>query len=205
MDPVVESILLRSAIIFLSVGSLAGILVGGLLLWDPTRLRAVSAMLDRWISTRHLDQSLEMSVTLDPWFYRHRQVGGVLILLGSCYVTYFLTVSLNKVRATAGLAQYYDLPSSFVGALLDAFVLSALLGSVFAAFVSLFLLLRPSQLRDFEEGANRWVSMRRAMKPMEISRRGLDEVVFNHGRQAGVLLVLGSLYALVFLLSWLGH
>lgn len=205
MDPVVESILLRSAIIFLSVGSLTGILVGGLLLWDPVRLRAVSAILDRWISTRHLDQSLEISVALDPWFYRHKRVGGVLILLGSCYVTYFLTVSLSKVRATAGLAKHYDLPAAFVGALLDAFVLSALLGVVFAAFVSLFLLLRPSQLRDFEEGANRWVSMRRAMKPMEISRHGLDEAVFNHGRHVGVLLVLGSLYALVFLLSWLGH
>jgi len=84
-------------------------------------------------------------------------------------------------------------------------VLSALLGALFAAFVSLFLLLRPSLLSGFEQGANRWVSLRRALKPMEIPRKGVDEYVFRYGRQAGTLLVLGSLYALAFLTYWLNH
>ncbi|MBI4808357.1 MAG: hypothetical protein HY799_05380 [Nitrosomonadales bacterium] len=205
MDPIVESILVRSAVIFLLVGSLGGVVIGGLLLWDPLRLRAVSGILNRWISTRHLDQSLELSVEIDPWFYRYRQASGVFILLGAGYILYFFTVSLDRAGAIAGLARHYNIPSSAVGVLLDAFVLCALLGAIFAAFVSLFLLLRPSLLRDFEQAANRWVSMRRALKPMEISRQGLDEYVFRHGRQAGALLVLGSLYVLVFLLSWLGH
>jgi hypothetical protein len=47
--------------------------------------------------------------------------------------------------------------------------------------------------------------MRRALKPMEVTRQSLDEYVFKFGRQAGVLLVLGSLYVLVLLLTWLGH
>jgi hypothetical protein len=92
-----------------------------------------------------------------------------------------------------------------VGGLLDALVLSALLGALFAAFVSLFLLLRPSQLRDFEQGANRWVSLRRGLKPVEVPREGLDAYVFKYGRQAGILLILGSLYTLAFLAFWLSQ
>jgi hypothetical protein len=205
MDTVVESILLRSVVIFLLVGSMAGIVVGGLLFWDPRRLRAVGKVLNRWVSTRHLDQSLELTISIDPWFYRYRQVIGALILLGACYILYFFSISMDRVDTVAGLARHYNLALSIVSGLLDAFVLSALTGAVFAIFVSLFLLLRPSLLRDFEQGANQWVSMRRALKPMEISRQDLDEYVFKHGRQAGVLLVLGSLYVLVLLLTWLGH
>lgn len=205
MDTIVESILIRSAVIFLLVGSLAGILVGGLLLWNPLRLRSAGGILNRWISTRHLDQSLELSVTIDPWFYRYHQVSGVFILLGAGYILYFLTFSMERAGIIAGLVQHYNLLSSVAEVLLDAFVLCALAGAVFAIFVSLFLMLRPSQLRDFELAANRWVSMRRALKPMEISRQDLDEYVFKYSRHSGVLLVLGSLYVLVLLVAWFGQ
>lgn len=205
MDPVVESLLLRSAVIFLLVGSLAGIGVGALLLWNPFRLRALGELLNRWISTRHLDRALEQTVAIDPWFYRYRHVSGVLTLLGAAYIIYFFTAGLDKVATVAGLARHYNLSLTLVAGLLDAFVLSALAGALLAAFVSLFLLLRPSLLRDFEQGANQWVSVRRALKPMEASHAGLDEYVFRHGRKAGVMLILGSLYVLALLLTWLGH
>ena len=202
MDPVFESLLLRSGVLFLMVGSMAGLIVGALLLWRPDRLRTVSAVLNRWVSTRHLDQSLERSVSLDPLFYRYRRTCGTLTLLGSFYILYFFMVSMDKVDAINGLSRYFNLQVALVGALLDALVLSALLGAFFAAFVSVFLLLRPSQLRDFEQGANRWLSLRRALKPAEIPRKGVDEYVFQHGRRAGILLVLGSLYTLVLLTFW---
>lgn len=203
MDPVVESLLLRSAVLFLMAGSLAGLVVGALLLWRPHRLRAVSAVLNRWISTRHLDQSLERSVSLDPWFYRYRRTSGVLTLLGACYILYFFTVRLDKADAINVLSLYFKLPAALVGALLDAVVLIALSGALFAGIISLFLLLRPSMLRDFEQGANQWVSLRRALKPAEIPRQGVDEYVLQHGRRSGILLVLGSLYSLVVLTFWL--
>jgi len=205
VDPVVESLLLRSVVLFLMVGSLAGLVVGVLLLWRPQRLHAVSALLNRWISTRHLDQSLERSVSLDPWFYRYRRTSGVLTLLGSCYILYFFTVSLDKTSAINGLSQYFQLPAVLVGSLLDAGALIALLGATFAALISVFLLWRPSMLRDFEQGANQWLSLRRALKPVEIPRQGVDEYVFQYGRRAGILLVLGSLYTLVLLTIWLAR
>lgn len=205
MNPVIESLLLRSAVLFLIVGSLAGVVVGALLLWRPQRLRVVSAFLGRWITTRHLDQSLERSVSLDPWFYRFRRTSGTLTLLGSCYILYVFTAGMDRAAAINAFSLSYKLPAALVAALLDGGVLIALLGALFAGVISLFLLLRPSSLREFEQGANQWVSLRRALKPAEIPRRGLDEYVLQHGRRAGILLVLGSLYTVVVLTMMLSR
>jgi hypothetical protein len=205
VNAIVESLLLRSFVLFLMLGSLAGLVVGMLLLWSPRRLRAVSSLLNRWISTRHLDQVLDRDVDIDPWFYRHHRTSAWLILLASGYILYSFTVGLNRKNAVIGLAGYFHLAEGLAGGLLDALVLSILLGALFAVFVSLFLLLRPSMLRDFEQGANRWVSLRRGLKPLEVRRAGVDEHVFKYGRQAGTLLVLGSLYTLSSLIFWLSH
>lgn len=205
MNPLIQSWLLQSLILFIIVGALAGMVVGAMLLLRPQSLQRVCQLCNRWISTRHLDQSLERSVSLDPWFYRFRLTGGTLTLLGSLYIIYFFTVSMDRAGTMSGLANHFNLPSSLVGALLDATVLSALLGALLAGFISLFMLLRPSMMREFEQGANQWLSLRRALKPMEIPRQDVDEYVFKHGRQTGVLLVLGSLYVLALLLSWVGH
>ena len=205
MNPVVESLLLRSAVLFLMLGSLAGLIVGGLLIQSPFRLRKIGDILNRWVSTRHLDQTLDRSIDIDPWFYRHHRVCSGLILLASTYILYAFTLGLDRTNAITGLSRHFSLPPSLIGGLLDALVLSALSGALFAVFVSLFLLLRPSMLRDFEHGANRWVSLRRGLKSLEIRREGLDEYTFKYNRQAGVLLVLGSLYTLALLSFWLGH
>ena len=205
MNPIVASLLLRSAAIFLMLGSVAGLVVGGLLIQSPHRLRKIGDILNRWVSTRHLDQTLDRSIDIDPWFYRHRRASAGLILLASTYILYEFTIGLNRAGAVTGLSRHFALPPVVIGELLDALVLSALLGALFAAFVSLFLLLRPSMLRDFEHSANRWVSLRRGLKPLEIQREGLDEYTFKYNRQAGVLLVLGSLYTLALLTFWLNH
>ncbi len=205
MQPIIQSWLLQSFVIFLIIGSLAGMAVGVLLLLKPEALQRMGLQLNRWISTRHLDQSMERTVNLDPWFYRYRRMGGTLIILGAVYVLYYFTVSMERAGAIADLAGYFKLPASLIGALLDALVLSSILGALCAALVGLFLILRPSMLRDFERVANQWVSLRRAMKPVEIRREGVDEYVFQRARLAGILLVLGSFYVLVMLTIWLSH
>lgn len=205
MNPIVESLLLRSAVLFLMLGSLAGLVIGGLLIQNPLRLHKISEILNRWVTTRHLDQTLDRSIDIDPWFYRHHRISAGLVLLGSIYILYAFTIGLDRASTITGFSRQFYLPSGLIGGLLDALVLSALLGALFAAFVSLFLLLRPSMLRDFEHGANRWVSLRRGLKPLEIRRSGMDEYIFKYNRQAGVLLVLGSLYTLALLTSLLSY
>ena len=203
--PIVESILLRSAVMFLMVGCLAGLVVGVLLLLSPQRLKSAGDILNRWVSTRHLNQALDRTVQLDPWFYRHHRISGSFILLAAIYIIYAFSVGLDRNPAIVGIAKRLNLPSGVAGGLLDALVLSALLGALLATFVGLFLLLRPSMLKDFEQLSNRWLSLRRALKPVEIRREGVDEYIFLHSREAGILLLLGSMYVLALLTTWIGH
>lgn len=205
VNPYVEFVLLRSAILFLAVGSLAGLVTGAMLFWHSNRLRMAGVILNRWVSTRHLNQALDRTVEIDPWFYRHRRISGGLILLGALYILYTFTVGLDRISVVTQLSGRFGMSSGMVEGFLDALVLSALLGALLAAFVSLFLLMRPSWLKDFEQTSNRWMSLRRALKPMEVRRDGVDEYVFRHGRGAGILLMLGSLYVLALLTTWIGH
>lgn len=205
MHPLALSWLLQSAVIFLVLGSVAGMAVGALLLFRRERLHNLSTLLDRWISTRRLDRALERRITLDPWFYRHRQVTGALILIGALYILYFFGVQLDRAEAAVGLARRFDYPQVYAEALLDAMALSALLGALGAVVASLFILFRPSMMRGFEETANQWLSLRKTLKPLEIPRDGLEVYVERHVRQVGIFLLMGGLYTLVILLVWLGR
>ncbi len=205
MNPLIQTWLLQSLVIFLVVGSFAGLLVGAVLVIAPQRLQHLSALLNRWVSTRQFDKGLERSFSVDPWFYRYRQASGVLILLGSLYVLYYFTVGLDRSVAIASLAKDFAYPTELVAALLDALVLFSLLGALCAVLVALFLLFRPSLLRGIEQGANQWLSMRRTLKPMEIARNNVDMYVLRYARQTGIFLLLGGLYTLVFLLIWLSR
>ena len=202
MHPVIQTWLLQSAVIFLIVGSVGGILIGALLLFWPQRLRAISAVLDRWVSTRRFDRALERKIRLDPWFYRHRRITGTLTALGALYVLYFFSMQLDREQAIAGLIKRLGYHPLLVGGLLDALVLSALLGALSALLVALFILFRPSLLRDFERGANRWLSLRQSLKPLEIPRDNMQRSVERYVRQVGIFLLLGGLYTLVLLLIW---
>ena len=140
MNPLIQSWLLQSFVTFLIVGSIAGMVAGVLLLLRPQSLQRAGQYLNRWISTRHLNHSLERSVDIDPWFYRYRRTSGTLILMGACYILYYFVLGIDKENTVSGLVKYFKFPSQLAGGLLDALVLSAVLGALLAAFVGLFLL-----------------------------------------------------------------
>lgn len=200
---IAEPIILRSAVLFLMLGSVAGVLAGVVLIVRPEWLRHLGKFTNRWISTRHLNKGLEKPVNLDAWFYRYSKLSGIVLLAGATFIIYFFITSFNKLSTIASLFKNSGLPPSLLDGLLDGLVLIILVGSVLALIVALFLFFRPSLLRGFEQRANHTASLRRAMKPLEIPRSNLDEYVFRHVQLVGVLLVLGSVYTLVGLAAWL--
>jgi hypothetical protein len=86
---------------------------------------------------------------------------------------------------------------------LDTLVFIFIAGAILALFVGLFLIFRPSMLRDMELGANEQVPMRTSLKPMEIQYNQLDGMVSRHVKLVGVVLIGASLYVLVMLIFWL--
>ncbi len=205
MNSLTESWLLQSAVIFLVIGCFTGLWVGALLVFRPQYFQRINALLDRWISTRHFDRTLDSNINVDPWLYQYRSIMGALMLAGAIYMLYYFTVGLDRDVAITGLAYFFHYPPSLVAGLLDALVLSAISGALCVIFVALFILFRPSLLRDFEQHANQWLSLRKALRPMEEVRGNLDDFVLRYARSVGIWMILGALFALVSLLIWLSR
>lgn len=186
---IIETVLLSALPIFLVTGSVAGLIVGAVLILRPHWLLRAGPIANRWISTGSLDKMLNISINADSWFYRYRRASGLATLAGAMYVLYFFSVQIDKTGAGSG----------YIGVLFDSMVLIALLGAALALFVSLIVLFRPSLLRKFESAANEWISLRDALKPLELLHNNVDEFTFRHTQQMGVVLVLCSVYTLVVL------
>lgn len=184
---IIETLLLSALPIFLVTGSVAGLIVGAVLILRPHWLLRAGPIANRWISTGSLDKTLNISINADSWFYRYRRASGLATLAGAIYVLYFFSGQIDKTSAGSG----------YIGVLLDSMVLIALLGAALALFVSLIVLFRPSLLRKFESAANEWISLRAALKPLELLHNNVDEFTFRHTQQMGVILVLCSIYTLV--------
>jgi hypothetical protein len=149
---------------------------------------------NRWISTRHINRWLDRSVSIESWFYQHHRSVGAVIILGAAYIFIYFGMLFDKAYTLQHASFRGMLPAKMLDSLLDALVLSALIGGVIAFIVGLFLWLRPSLLRGMEEESNRWVSSRRATKVLEIPRDDADRFVMRHAQRAGWLLLLASIY-----------
>ena len=187
-----EIILWRALAIFLLVGALLGLALGLLLIFRPQLLGRVNRVANRWISTRHISQMMDHSIGIEHWFYKHHRVMGMAVVLGATYIFIYFGLLFDKAHMLQRMSSM--VPARLLDGLLDALVLSALIGAAVAMIVGLFLWLRPSQLRGIEEQANLWISTRQATKILDVPHDQVDRFVERHAQKAGWLLLLGSIY-----------
>jgi hypothetical protein len=192
----VNRMLFHALYLFLMAGGLAGVIAGVALLLRPGWLLHANSKGSHWVSTRQINLLLEQAIKVDRWFYRHHRISGALLLAGAGFLIYFFTAHFDRSGTLRGLSRIFLASPVTTGLMLDAVVLSILLGSAFTLIISVFLLLRPSMLRGFEQGANQWLSLRRAIKPLESNRSGMDDYIFRNVQLSGALLLLGSLYCM---------
>jgi len=187
-----EIFLWRALAIFLLVGAVFGVALALLLIFKPQLLGRVNRVANRWISTRHIGQALDRSISIEHWFYQHHRPAGIVVVLGASYMFVYFSILFDK----ATLLRHWGsrVPPKLLDGLLDALVLSALVGAAVAFLVGLFLWLRPSLLRGIEAEANQWVSTSSAAQVLDVSHDQVDRFVARHAQRVGWLLLLGSIY-----------
>ena len=191
-NDLMEMFLWRDLAIFLLGCAPLGVVISLLLIVNPQLMERINRIASRWISTRHVNQFLDQTISIEHWFYRHHRAFGVFVMLGAAYVFIFFGIQFDKAYALQHLG--WKIHISLIDGLLDALVLGSLTGSVVAFLVGLFLWMRPSLLRGIEEGANQWISPRRALKALEMPRDQIDSFIVRHAPSVGWLLLLGSLF-----------
>lgn len=182
----------RALAIFLLIGALLGVVLALLLIFKPHLLGRVNRVANRWISTRHVGQAMDRSISIEHWFYQHHRVTGIVVVLGATYIFIYFGILFDKAILLQRWSSH--VPLKLLDGLLDALVLGALVGAAVALLVSLFLWLRPSLLRGIEEEANQWVSTSRAAQMLDVPHDQLDRFVARHAQRVGWLLLLGSIY-----------
>lgn len=185
-------LLWRALAIFLLIGALSGVALGLLLIFKPHLLERINRVSNRWISTRHISQWLDRSVSIERWFYRRHRPLGILIITGAGYNLVYFGLLFDKASVLRQLPRY--LPVSLMGGLLDAFALVLLFSAALALFAGFFICLRPSLLRGMEKGANQWVSSRSATKVLDVPHGQVDLFIARHAQSVGWLLLLGGIY-----------
>lgn len=184
------------------LGAAFALVIGILLIIAPGMVARLQAVLDRRYSARRALKPLEIPRSGERSFYRHHRWWGAAITLGALiyFAVYFF--DYDHTAAIAALSRY--LHPQVAGWVADSGAALLTIGNAFALLVGLAVLLRPSLLKHLETGANRWISSRQALRPMDAEHTGPDRLAATHPRLTGVLVSLGSLFVLAsFCLLWL--
>lgn len=183
---VLDQLLVPFFLLFLFVGSLGGLVLGGgLLLRTAATLGFIQSM-NRWVSTRRATRELELprqSVLASKWL-------GLFLLIGGGIAGYLLFARVHVPRAALSLAD-----PRFVTALgVEGAKWLLIAGCAVSVALGLMALFLPATLVKLQERMNRWVSTR-AMVPSdsERMRTPLDLLVETYPRAAGWIIALASL------------
>jgi len=124
----------------------------------------------------------------------HRLVGA-LICAGALYSLIVLGMPSGEsaiVKSLSGVG-----PARFSAWLSESLRYVLLAGNFGALLFGLVFIVRPSALKSLEAWADRRISERKAIEPLEKMRMSAEQLVRRHPRAVGVLVILGSLYVLV--------
>ena len=176
---------------------LVSLIIGLLLLVQPSIIIRLNSQVGKKFSLRRLTKVIEVPNKVDHLFYRHHRILGTIVTLTSAYVLYYFIAIYDAAIITDYLkvssnAITYDL-------LINAVRIFMLISSAVILLLGVAIFIRPSQLKIVEAWANRWISTRHAARPLSVEHNQLNQLAYKYPRLTGVIIVCFSLYASIFL------
>ena len=197
MNTMLSEILFDTTILFIVVSTFIALVFGLGLIFAPSFTLKFNEKINTRISLREKTKAIETPIHSEPFFYKHSKVSGAILVLGSLFVLY--TLATFNVYS---LVPY--LPKSISPTAWD-WLLQA--GQIFLYITCSFILLfglvvfiRPSQIKNLEEVANRWISTRQRFSKMSSEINTANKLVNTYPRVFGSFITLLSLIVLIFLL-----
>ncbi len=158
--------------------------------------------LDRWFSAGERLQWLDRRYRSEGWFYRHHHGLGLLILVLTIAVLYTIAFYLKGELQLQDINLYPEwLP--FWQWLYQATLIFLVVGHLFGFGVGVVVYFRPSQLKQLEQSANRWIDSKPILDSLDCPRTQLDELLYHYARVSGLLLCGGALYLFLLIITLL--
>ena len=197
---VVNELIAPSILLFLLLGSFAGVALGSGLLASSSATFVLLRKLNRWVSTRRalkpveIPREMKAGLTHSRWF-------GVAFTAAGAYSLYALLVQVGTMRVSVTLHL-----GTFGAIGVETLLWFLVVGSVLAVAAGAMLLLFPRSWNAIEAVANRWVSTRRLAHEGDTMRLPLDRLVEAYPRKAGwAILVLSVLATIDFAILLVGR
>jgi hypothetical protein len=191
----IQEIVWLSLLLFLFLGSLAGLGLGiGLFVRTDSTLRLCRSM-NKWVSSRAALKPVEIPRTVGANIpeAKKRVVAGVVFLLGGLYAS----VQLAGVKSPGAILFGTTKWAVIYAILFDSLRWFVLIGCLAAVVIGVMLLFFPAAWRRFEAWGNRWLSTRRAVAGGDAMHFPLERWVESSPRSAGGILTALSVVSLL--------
>ena len=141
---------------------------------------------------------MEKRHTTERFLYRHHRSFGVLLLAGGIFTLYVMSGSRwgRNLTTAFSLSEWAWLASDLTTVLM-------VMNGILATVLGILMFIRPSLLRGVEAQLNRWIATENELKPLDAVHDAPDRFASRHVRLVAVLIVIGSLYALMVLVPML--
>ena len=197
MNTMLSEILFDTAYLFVIVGAFIGLILGLGLIFVPILTLKLNEKINTRISLREKTKKIETAIKSEPFFYKHSNISGLILILGSTFVLYTL-VTFNVQALIPYLPKSISAPAW--DWLLQAGQIFLYITCSFILIFGLIVLIRPSQIKNFEQAANRWISTRKHFAKMSNDINFTNKLVNTYPRIFGVFITVFSLIVLFFLL-----
>ncbi len=194
-------IAIESALYILIFFSVIAFLVGAVLLIAPQKIAPLRHLTDRWITPRKLFKPLEIPRESERFLYRnHQWVGAIAIFLPviTLYLLLYSGIGQLSHSAVSNLDEYL-----FWQWLFESAILFLWASNIFAFVAGIIIFFRPSLLKKIEGITNHWLSTRQSLRWFNRSYSKFDDLMLARSRWTGIFLILGSLYTLVFIITFM--
>lgn len=187
--------LIAVVLVFATAGFAVGI---GLIVASARTLRFFAVM-NRWISTRGAFRALDTPRSTEQFSHRNRRWIGWALIAGGIFAALGLMLGVNATALAAALARGdMAVLLAIAAGTLKWFLI---VGSVAGTAVGVLLCFFPDVLALLEKYANRWVSVRHAVRGADDVHLTLDRLVEMHPGPAGWILACTALGAGVWAMT----
>lgn len=205
MSSIPETLVIDTMMRVVIAANVFALVIGIVMLLAPQWLTGLSRLGNRWVTLRKLTKPLDIMRNLDEVPLRQPRVYGVVIFIASGYILLqnaWLLISTNASSGGRVLADIFvgvAMPPALWESLWLTLLMLTLLGAIAGVLMALLFLFNTKMLVMVSATANRWISTRRGMRPLDTFYSSVDNHVLKKPRVWGGVITFLAMYAIVVL------
>lgn len=197
MNTMLTEILVDASYTFIIIGTFIALIVGLGLIFAPVITLKFNEKINTRFSMRKATKKIETAIKSEPFFYKHSKVSGAILVAGSLFVLYTLTI-FNAYTLIPHLPKSIS-PVAWEW-IIESIQIFFYITCSFIFVFGLIVFTRPSLVKNFEQAANHWISTRRGFSKMTEDINITNKFVNTYPRLFGAFITIFSLIVLFLLL-----